>query len=351
MLKHAFTAICLVLFCATPPIFGDATQTQTADTVSAETLITAENLASAYEWTYGKSLEFQLVVPETENAAEIPAKTQATNGMLTAPVFDYLDHLGKFVISDQDIPKAVYDTYAKLPAVQAEFHVKKEILIMIDALNLKLPEKRRIKLNSIIISYGTGIPNGKCEIVTAKHLSDGEGIEEFLSRQFGYDGPWYDECVVHVRFRIGSSLIYTFPMVQVLEDQKDRMKLKINPAAFWNTVRQETDPQKQSIYRKIFALLMIGVEITTANVGDTVYLAGYQGMSTMEGTPLVPFIFTGTMIININGQLLLKQGVEPGYSGGAIITADGKVVGMSLTITSGRQFTGGIEINDLLPKK
>lgn len=350
-MKRIFVVVCLMGFCVAP-IFGDSPQTQPAYASAACQFVTAENMANAYKAIYGKSLKLQISVSAESVASAVPPKAQPDCDLMLPPVYDYLDHLGKFVIADCHLPKAVYETAIKLPVVQAEFHVKKEVLTMIEALNLKVPEEFRIELKSVLVFYGAGIPLGQCEISTAKHLKEDEDMRRFLYREFGYNGSWYDKIDMVVRFRVGS-MFYKFTMVQIMEDGRDRMKLKINPAAFWNMVRQETDAKKQEDYRTIFYLLMTGVETTTAHVGDTVYMMGYHGLSVTEEKtiPLAPFIFSGMVTVDLGGQLLVKQGVEPGYSGGAAITADGKACGMLLVITPGRQFTGGIEIHDILPKK
>ena len=258
-------------------------------------------------------------------------------------------HLGKIIISSEPLPDKVYDAQ------------KNKFLV-----NILFLEKGTTKV--ITSGLGTGfIADKPGVILTARHLLvDNMREMDKIKAEMIKTNPRFDYDYVFRGTIITPTAWVNFPlsMVAVGENgtMKDIMVLKTDV---------QTIQQAQEIGNIInpnpFHLLLHTFEFADANVGERVYITGFapvvaefpdKNKSIMNAyLDMINFTFSAEVLAKIEDMPInragiklmyrLKDSAEPGFSGGLTLNARGQVIGITVAVTTSKNFVYAISSKDI----
>lgn len=258
-------------------------------------------------------------------------------------------HLGRIITSSESLPDRVYDA--------------QKYKFFISVLYLE-------KGTDNVITSGTGsgfTSNIPGIILTARHVVS-ESIPEAdkIKTEMMKTNPRFDYTYSFMGTIMTSERWVNFPLTLAATGEegtfKDILALRVNMQTMLQA-RVAGDV----INSNPLNILMRPSEFADANVGDKVYISGFApvvaGFKDKNKNPisvyvdLINFTFPAEvtakiedMPINKAGVKLLyrlRDGAEPGFSGGMVVNARGQVIGMTVAISSSKNFVYAISSKDI----
>ncbi len=140
------------------------------------------------------------------------------------------------------------------------------------------------------------------------------------------------------------------------EEKNEVIVIEANMEAFQSFLNQTPDGFFKVQAQKIYSTLREGVEISVEEeIGEEVFVVGYSIFPAVENNfYFLPHIFGGKIKFQKNEWLYCQVPSEPGFSGGAVIDEKGKLKGMSVMSSPGKNFIIAVPsqvIKDILKKE
>lgn len=248
--------------------------------------------------------------------------------------------LGQVVISDAPLPEMVF---------RAQKH---KIIVQVTLIDKKDPKFRQV-------SMGTGTVIGAGAILTNRHVWD--GVKPAMVGR--------DYISVFSGLILGENHMAEFPLRLVGVGEagtfRDFMVLQTGPEIMQRAFQPNT-PDNPNPY---WILLNNGIElIDQIRVGERVYLTGYSpvfgeienadGQISIAYIDFINYTFPAEVVARIEempmnrvGRLRrmyrLRNGAEPGFSGGMVLDGIGRLVGITVSLSPALNFIYILSAQDI----
>ncbi len=245
-------------------------------------------------------------------------------------------HLGKVVIANQPLPDKVFEAQKRKFLVSVTFFEKGTE-------------------NFITNSLGTGFVSEVPGIIlTARHVLKEALTEMEVTKQERIkSNPKFDYDYMFMGTIITDAVWINFPLSLVATGElgtfKDVMALRMGPEVM-NRAYEEGDIVNSNPYK----MLLRTSEFADAEVGETAYITGFApifGQYANKNNKEIPvyidminYTFAAEVTAKITDMPVnkadvkvlyrLRDGGEPGFSGGMVLNGKGKVVGMTVSMAS-----------------
>lgn len=262
---------------------------------------------------------------------------------------DEMYNLGRVIISSEPLPDRVYEAQ------------KNKFVISILFLE-------KGTSNVITTSLGTGFIVDRPGIVlTARHLLiDSVQAMDAMKAEKIKTNPRFDYDYIFMGTIITPTAWVNFPLFLIAVGENGTMKDMIALRADVQTM--ERAHQSGNIANpNPFSILMRTFEFADANVGEKVYITGFapvvtefpnKNKSTANAyLDMINFTFSAEIIAKIENMPVnqagvkliyrLKDSAEPGFSGGLTLNVRGQVVGITVSMTTSRNFIYAISSKDI----
>ncbi len=275
--------------------------------------------------------------------------------LIVAPLFaqdirnrtDDMYHLGRMIIASESLPDRVYD------AQKYKFFIS--VLFFEKGTD-----------NVLTSGVGTGFTSEIPGIIlTARHiLSESLPEADKIKAEKVKTNPRFDYTYSFMGTIMTSDRWMNFPLTLVAMGEdgtfKDMMALRVD---IQTMVQART--MGDMINPNPLNMLMRTFEFADANLGEKVYMTGFAPVvaelknknSTSVYVDMINFTFPAEITAKIEDMPLnragiklmyrLRDGAEPGFSGGMVVNARGQVIGMTVAISTSKNFVYAISSKDL----